>query len=66
MRLRINNLEPEPYELINDELARGRVEVCIDGKYGSVCDEGWRNKQASVVCKQLGFSEYGQLGLLSY
>ncbi len=43
-----------------DGLTSGRVEVCVSGRYGSVCHNPWTEMDASVVCKQLGFSEYGR------
>ena len=31
----------------------GRVEVCINGYWGHICDDGWNTAKAMVVCKQL-------------
>ena len=41
-------------------LLRGRVELCMNGSFGQVCDHQWTNQDASVVCRGLGWSPYGQ------
>ncbi len=42
----------------NDE--EGRVELCYDGFWRTICDEGWSQEEAVVVCNQLGLPSTGE------
>ena len=45
----------------------GRLEICLGGGWGTVCDDGFSKNDAIVACRQLGFLMEGKsCSLVSY
>ena len=38
----------------------GRVEICMNNKWITVCGDTWGSTDATVVCRQLGYPTHGQ------
>ena len=39
----------------------GRLEVCYNKAWGTVCNYLWGNYDSRVACSQLGFQPYGKM-----
>ena len=53
------NDNPLQGDIVKDTLRIGRVEMCLEGEFRTICDDDWNDVAASVLCSELGFSKYG-------
>ncbi|XP_074849505.1 neurotrypsin isoform X2 [Carettochelys insculpta] len=56
-----------PIRLMDGENKKeGRVEIFINGQWGTICDDGWSDKDAAVVCRQLGYKGPARARTMAY
>ncbi|XP_032714700.1 neurotrypsin isoform X2 [Lontra canadensis] len=56
-----------PIRLVDGENKKeGRVELFINGQWGTICDDGWTDKDATVICRQLGYKGPAKARTMAY
>ena len=71
MLLLLNNPQNSPVLCNNGDLRlmggsnmfEGRVELCWNETWGTICDGFWSTNDANVACRQLGFLDTGNVSL---
>ena len=55
--------EEGEFRLVNGSSANeGRLEVCHDQKWGTICDDYWTTEEATVACRDLGYTNGAESG----
>ena len=61
-----NNCSTGDVRLVDgNDSYEGRVEICINNLWYTVCDREWDNADASVVCRQAGIDAKGSTYFIS-
>ncbi len=45
--------------LVGSFILEGRLEICFKEEWGTICDDRWDDVDATVACRELGFSDTG-------
>ncbi|GLI60548.1 hypothetical protein VaNZ11_002705 [Volvox africanus] len=54
--LRVVPVDDFPVQLGGDAMVSGRVELCVNRRWGAVCaDTNWSQTDANVICRSLGY-----------
>jgi len=56
------NSNPDQRHVVKGSPLAGRVEMCLRENFRTICDDFWSKQEASLLCKELGFSEFGKKG----
>ena len=51
-----NDGEVRLFDGENFNQREGRVEICYNGVWGTVCADGWNEIATNITCSQLGYS----------
>ena len=46
-----------------DLFSEGRLEVCVNHAWGTICDTSYGTRDAHVACSQLGYDVEGKFGM---
>ncbi len=45
--------------MVDGNATEGRIEICLNNEWGTICDQMWNNVDAGVVCRQLHLNSQG-------
>ena len=49
---------------MGDNEREGMVQLCIFGAWGPISSNQWRFREASVVCRSLGYDDLGNVAVI--